>query len=64
MNPRDETDITGDPYLAKCIEEIRAMQEVFKMNEAQREWARQADERCPSCGRLGYRYRCPACERG
>ena len=63
MNVFDETAIGGDAYLQKCIEEIRAMKEIFQLSEAQREWARQADERCPSCGRLGFRYRCTNCER-
>lgn len=56
----------SDPYLAAVIREVRGMREDFEKHElsaAQREWARQADERCPMCGRLGFRYLCSQCER-
>lgn len=56
----------SDPYLAAVIREVRGMREELarlEMTEAQREWSRQADERCPVCGRLGFGFRCSDCDR-
>ena len=57
----------SDPYLAAVIREVRGMREEFarlEMTEAQREWARMADDNfCQSCGARGVwgRY-CNRCE--
>lgn len=69
MNARDETDMDGDERLINAFRELSKVptfslgEEIARLTEPQREWARMADERCPSCGRLGFRYRCPTCER-
>jgi hypothetical protein len=35
---------------------------ISKISEAQREFARNADERCPVCGRLGFSLPCHTCQ--